>query len=334
VVFTTIDGQLQKETEAVIAKRLQEVEAWRAYPHRSRKDAVEAGDANYLQAAVVVLDHRNGGILALAGGRDYTTSNFNRALLARRQAGSVVKPFIFAHAVMKGLNPRSRVSDARLNPSEIPRRYGPYDPANSDRKYEGNRPATDVVVHSRNTMTVRIGLQAGLEGTAQLLKRAGITENPPLFPSLFLGAFETNLRDLTSAMTVFPNAGNQVHPFVIREIQDINGRVLYRHREIRTPLLEQGAAQVTYAAMEEVFTRGTAAASKALGHKGKAAGKTGTTNNFQDAWFVGSAENLTAGVWVGFDKPRQIYDGGGGAQVALPIWVDILNSRAASPYRR
>lgn len=334
VVYTTIDGELQKETEAVIARRLQEVEGRRGYPHRSRKQAVAAGDPNYLQAAVVVLDHRNGGILALAGGRDYTTSNFNRALLARRQAGSVIKPFVFAHAVCQGLNPRSSISDARLNPSEVPSRFGPYDPANADRKYGGNRPAADAVVHSRNTMTVRIGLQAGLESTAQLFQRAGITENPPLFPSLFLGAFETNLRDLTSAMTAFPNGGNQVHPFVIREIQDVDGRVLYRHREIRTPLLESSAAKATFAAMEEVFTRGTAANSRALGHRGKAAGKTGTTNNFQDAWFVGSAQNLTAGVWVGFDKPRKIYDGGGGAQVALPIWVDIVNSRAASPYRQ
>lgn len=334
IVHSTLDGALQKETEAVIARRLQEIEGRAGFPHRSRKEALAAGDSGYLQAAVILLDHRNGGILALAGGRDYTTSNYNRVLLAHRQAGSVVKPFVYAHALEKGLKPGERISDARLSPSEIPRKYGAYDPANADRKYEGNRQAVDSVVHSRNTMTVRIGLRAGIESTARLLKRAGIAQNPPLFPSLFLGAFETNLRDLTSAMTAFPNAGNQVHPFVIREIQDIHGRVLYRHREIRTPLLDPAAARQTFAAMEEVFTRGTAASARALGHRGKAAGKTGTTNNFQDAWFVGSAQNLTAGVWVGFDRPRQIYEGGGGAQAALPIWVDIINSAPAAPYRK
>lgn len=332
-IYSTLDVGLQTNMEESIAMELARIEALPKFSHPSRAVALEAGNADYLQAAAIVLDHRSGAILAIAGGRDYDTSNFHRALFGFRQAGSVVKPFVMAHAFSKGLTPQTSISDDRLARNEVPARYGHYDPENSDGAYTGVRPAGEALIFSKNTMTVRIGLQAGIDGVAHLLKRAEVVKEPLVVPSLFLGAFETTLRNLTSAMTAFPNAGNQVHPFAIRKITDSSGRILYKNRQIRTPLLDPVASKEVMALMEEVMTRGTASSSRKLGLSGRTAGKTGTTNAFHDAWFVGFAGNLTAGVWAGFDQPKTIYPGASGSQVALPIWVDIINSSAAKKYR-
>lgn len=332
-IYTTIDPALQTATEQAIATRLQSFEASPRFNHPSRVQALEAGSSDYLQAAAVVMDHRNGGLLAIAGGRDYGTSTFHRALFGRRQAGSSVKPFLLAHALTKGLSVKDPVSDERLAPAEIPKKFGPYDPTNPDGEYRASRPARDMVVHSRNPMAVRIGLRSGLEGFVGLVRRAGLAEGVQPTPAVALGAFETSLRDLTSAMTAFPNDGNQVHPFVIRRIVDAQGKTIYSAKQIRTPLLEPRAAREVAGVMEEVLTRGTGAGARSMGLRGRAAGKTGTTNAFFDAWFVGFTGNLTSGVWAGFDKPRTIAPGAGGSQIALPIWVDIMSSPAASRYR-
>lgn len=324
-IYSTLDLHLQATAEATLARHLTDLESRPNFHPRTPSDP--------LQGAVFILDHRNGAVRAVVGGRDFASSKFNRAYFARRQAGSVVKPFILAQALASGLSPSDRISDARLSPAEIPRRYGPYNPANADGRYSGPRPIEDIVIYSRNTMTVRAGLRAGLDNVIRLLHRAGIADNLPNYPSILLGAFETNLRALVSATTAFPNHGNQVHPFLIAKITDIHGNLLYSARQIRTPLLEPHAAAFVRSAMLEVLTRGTGAAAPRLGHRlPNSGGKTGTTNNFQDAWFVGFAGNLTAGVWVGFDRPQPIAPNATGASTALPIWVEILNSPAAAPY--
>jgi penicillin-binding protein 1A len=332
-IYTTIDASLQQTVQQRLAQRLQEIETRSGYTHPSRAVAVESGSPHYLQAAVVVLDHRSGAVLSIAGGRDFTTSKFHRALLGRRQVGSLVKPFVYAHALRQGVDPRSRVSDERLRTEELPAAHRAYDPTNPDGEYQNNRPISDVVVFSRNPMTVRLALRAGLPGLAAMLEQAGVAQSPPVMPSLALGAFESNLRDLTAAMTVFPNGGHMVQPFVIREIAEAGGRVLYRQREVRKPLLEPKVANQVWSAMQEVMTRGTGAGSRRLGLRGPAGGKTGTTNDSVDAWFIGSLGKMTAGVWVGFDQPRTILPGAGGAQLALPLWVDVVSSPPAAPYR-
>lgn len=333
LVYTTINRPLQEVVQQRIAQRLQEIEASPGYPHESRAAALRRESPEYLQAAVVVLDHRTGATLALAGGRDFTTSKFNRAILGQRQVGSLVKPFVLAHAMRQGVDTRGQMSDERLQPRELPAAHRNYDPTNPDGEYQANRPVTDVVVFSRNPMTVRLALRAGLPGLAELLAQAGVADSPPVVPSLALGAFESNLHDLTAAMTVFPNGGHMVQPFVIREIREADGRVLYRHREVRKPLLEPRVASAVWGSLQEAMNRGTGAGARRLGLRGPAGGKTGTTNEAVDAWFIGSLGSLTAGVWVGFDQPRPIVPGGGGARLALPIWVDVVSSPPAAPYR-
>jgi penicillin-binding protein 1A len=332
-IFVTIDPELQKETESAIAKRLAETEQRAGYPHATMEEQLARGSTDYLEAAALFMDSRDGAVRSIAGGRDYSKSKFHRVLFGKRQAGSIVKPFIYAQAFTRGLRPWDRIEDARIRPGEIPRKFGRYDPANYDNEYGGPRPAEDGLVFSRNTMSVRVGLYAGLDGVARLLERAGLAENPQPFPSICLGAFETTLRDVVSAMTAFPNGGNQVHPFLIRKITDARGNVLYRRRQVRTPLLEPEAARLTAKVLEQVLTRGTGASvARAYSLPSGAAGKTGTTNQFQDAWFVGFSGNLTGGVWVGFDRPRKIASGASGAVLALPIWADVMTSPAAAPY--
>lgn len=330
-IYTTIDGPLQRAAEESVAARLIQVESQPGYPHKpaaefnaSVLDAEKS--APYLQAAALAMENRSGGIRAIVGGRDFTKSKFQRALFGKRQAGSVIKSFVFASAFEAGLSPNEEISDNRIQPGEIPRKFGSYDPGNSDGEYRGPQPAGVGLIDSRNTMTVRIGMRAGLDRIANMIQRAGIAQDPPRFPALCLGAFETSLKDITSAYTAFATGGVKLQPYIIDRVLDSSGNTLYKSTRGRIPVINPAAAQMTTSLLEQVVSRGTAARASTLGLHGYAAGKTGTTNNFVDAWFVGFDKNLTCGVWVGFDKPRPIMKGGYGGALALPIWVDIIEA--------
>jgi penicillin-binding protein 1A len=292
------------------------------------KDAVLDGEksAPYLQAAAIALDNKSGGIRAIVGGRDYESSKFHRALFGRRQAGSIIKPFVYACAFESGIAPNESISDDRIQSGEIPRKFGSYDPSNSDGSYRGLQPLGEGLVESRNTMTVRLGMRAGLDRIANMVVKAGIAADPPRYPAICLGAFETNLRDITSAYTAFATGGVKLQPYLIDRVFDARGNVLYKSTRGRIPVINPAAARMTTSLLEDVVTRGTASRAKEFGLTGKGAGKTGTTNNYLDAWFIGFDSSLTCGVWVGFDKPRPIKPGGYGGALALPIWVDIIES--------
>ena len=330
-IYTTIDGDLQKAAEESVTRRLREIEAQPGYPHQpagSFTGKVLDGEKSvpYLEAAALVMDNKSGGIRAIVGGRDYDRSKFHRALFGRRQIGSTVKPFVYAEAFEKGLKPSDPVDDGRIGPGEIPSRYGAYDPANSDGTYLGIRPAGDGLVYSRNTVSVRIGLRAGIDNVADAIETAGLCKDPPRFPSLCLGTFETNLKDLTAAYTVFATGGYKLQPYMIDRVTDADGHVLYKATGGRLKVFSPQAAKMTTDLLGEVVERGTASRAHDLGLRGAAFGKTGTTNNFVDAWFLGFTSRLTCGVWVGFDQPRTIRPGGYGATLALPIWVDIIQA--------
>ncbi len=330
-IYTTIDGELQRTAEESVQKRLAKVEAQPGYPHKPASayssqvlDAEKS--APYLQAAALAMDNATGGIRAIVGGRDYDHSKFHRALFGRRQIGSTVKPFVYAVAFEQGLKANEKISDDRLGPGDIPSAYGSYSPSNSDGTYRGLQPAGEGLVQSRNTMTVRVGLRAGLSRVADAVINAGLSKDPPRYPALCLGAFETNLKDLTSAYTVFATGGVRLQAYLIEKVTDSSGHLLYKATRGRVPLFSQAAAKETTELLEEVLERGTGANASALGLRGRAAGKTGTTNNFVDAWFVGFDSRLTCGVWVGFDQPRTIISGGYGGTLALPVWVDIMHA--------
>jgi len=330
-IYTTIDGPLQRAAEESVAARLVQAESQPGYPHKPAANFDKAvldaeKSAPYLQAAAIALENRSGGIRAIVGGRDYSKSKFQRVLFGKRQAGSLIKSFVFASAFEAGLSPSEQISDDRIQPGEIPRKFGTYDPGNSDGEYRGLQSAGVGLVDSRNTMTVRIGMRAGLDRIANMIQRAGIAGDPPRFPALCLGAFETSLKDITSAYTVFATGGVKLQPYIIDRVLDSSGNILYKSTRGRIPVVNPAAAQRTASLLEEVVTRGTAVRASSLGLRGYGAGKTGTTNNYLDAWFVGFDKNLTCGVWVGFDKPRPIMKGGYGGALALPIWVDIIEA--------
>ena len=330
-IYTTIDGPLQNAAEKSMADRLAEVEGQPGYPHEGMQ-AFEGANldreksAPYLQGAAIALDNKTGGIRAIVGGRDFKRSKFQRALLGVRQAGSVVKPFVFASAFDAGVGPHELISDNRIGPGEIPSKYGKYDPANSDKEYRGMIPVGEGLIDSRNTVAVRVGLSVGLDRVANTIVRAGIADDPPRFPSICLGAFETSLKNITAAYTVFATGGTKLQPYLIDRVLDASGNVIYKATRGRIPVMSPVAAKMTTSLLEKVVERGTASRAPAYGLQGYGAGKTGTTNNYLDAWFVGFDRNLTCGVWVGFDKPRPIRPGGYGGALALPIWVDIIQA--------
>ncbi len=329
-IVTTIDPALQKAATRIVSDRLGAIERLPGYQHPPKTDQTDPSDV--LQAALIAIDNRTGGIRAIVGGRDYGESQFNRAFQAERQAGSTVKPFVFATAFERGLTPRDRISDARLSPGEIPRDLGPYDPGNSDGKFGSDISVADALVRSRNTSTIRVGLRAGLPAVAETFVHAGLAASVPAFPSICLGAFETTLKNLTAAYTALPTGGTRLQPFIIAEVTNATGRTVFKATEAKLKILTTPAAAETSALLADVMTRGTGASARRLGLRRRAAGKTGTTDDSRDAWFIGYIQSLTCGVWVGFDRPRPIMKGGYGATLALPIWVDFIQSTAPSRY--
>ena len=331
-IFTTLDGRMQRAAAESIEAQLQSVEERAGYPHPKKKDTPyvdpqDRGGTPYLQAAAMAVDNTNGDIRVLVGGRDFASSKYNRAFFAERQVGSAVKPFVYAMAFATGLDPNAPVSDSPIQRGELPGAFANYSPANSDETYRGNLPARDGLILSRNTMSVRVGMAAGIDRVRECIMAAGISDDVPRSPVMFLGSFSGTLRSLVTAYAALANEGITPSPHILDHVEDAQGRVLYRYRGSSQRILPAGAARTTASVLREAMTRGTGAVAKAFGYKGKAAGKTGTTNDYRDAWFIGFDARTTCGVWVGFDQPKQIVERGYGATLALPIWVKIMNAQ-------
>jgi penicillin-binding protein 1A len=349
-IDTSIDAGMQQAAEQSLARRLAEVEARPDFrqqhaPPKPPKPSKGKGKGiipqpvqtveppEPLQAALLAIDNASGGITAIVGGRNFAESKYNRALVATRQIGSSAKPFVYEEAFRKGvITPETPVSDARLSITELPPRSPAYDPQNSDGTFGGDLPAKEGLIQSRNTMSVRVGLATGLGTVASIMEKLGLAEDVPRYPSICLGSFESTLRNVTVAYSALATGGSRLHPHLIEQVTDAEGKVLFRATRDRIPVLDRNAARATTAILTEVFTRGTASRAASLGLRKPAAGKTGTTDRFVDAWFLGYTEGLTCGVWVGFDRPKTIMRGGYGAELALPIWVDVMQSPAANRY--
>lgn len=330
-ITTTIDAGLQRAAEASLASRLEQVEKLPGFRHPPKtafagRDFSAEDSVPYLEGAAIAIDSGTGGILAIVGGRDLHASRFNRALLANRQIGSAIKPLVYAKAFEAGLKPREKISDDRLSISELPPGSGAYNPSNHDGTFRGTVLVEDGLILSRNTVSVRVGMRAGIDAVANSIRLAGIASDPPRYPALFLGAFESNLKDLTAAYTVFSNGGVKLQPFLIERVEDARGNLLFKATKGKISVLQPKAAAMTSEILREVIHRGTGASARRLGVSRDAAGKTGTTNDSRDAWFVGFDRRLTVGVWVGFDQPKPIMPGGSGASLALPVWADIMRA--------
>jgi len=327
-VYTSIDADLQKTAEEALERHLAKVEQLPGFKHPKRSQFQPGGKSGtpYLQGAVMVIDNATGGIRAVVGGRDFAESRFNRALLSSRQVGSTFKPFVYAAAYAAGaVKPDSPISDGKIARGEL-RSIRNWSPGNSDGVFGGTMRAEEGLIQSRNTMSVRVGDRAGLENVRKLGGSAGFVALPKM-PAIFLGAFESTLKGVTSAYTIFPNGGVRRHPFVINRVVDGKGNVLYKAPHPSTRVVDPRVARMVSGGLHQVMRRGTGAGST---FKGTAGGKTGTTNDYRDAWFVGYTSALTCGVWVGLDKPQPIMQKGYGATLALPIWSDVMTAAHAS----
>src|SRR4051812_14609420 len=334
--YTTLDPAIQNTAQQALETQLAKIEHQSNFKHPSKanyRPPAEGEDSSmpYLQGALVAIDNESGGIRALVGGRDYAQSKFTRALApANRQVGSSFKPFVYTVAFMHGLLPGAAISDGPITPGEI-EGAGNWTPGNSDGTYGGIQPVSYGLIHSRNTMSVRIGQLAGLDDVQKVALTVGLSQNVPHGPAIYIGSFESDLKDLTAAYTVFPNAGVRKQAYIIERIDDADHNPIYRAAHVTVPAVDPSAAWMTSQLMEQVLISGTAASAKSLGFKLPAAGKTGTTNDYKDAWFVGYTNAITCGVWVGFDQPQTIMSRGYGSALALPIWTQVM-TKAAQRY--
>jgi penicillin-binding protein 1A len=280
------------------------------------------------QAAMVAIDNPTGEIKALVGGYSFEDSKFNRATQAYRQVGSSFKIYVYADALEKGSTPFDTILDA---PFTTISGGQPYSPRNYDEKFEGTITLRRALAGSRNVPAVKLAEKIGIGSVVETAKRFGITSPLPPYLPLALGSADMRLVEHVSAFTVFPDDGIRIDPHMIRRVTSYDGALLEEARPSIHEVVSPEVARTMTAMLEEVVQFGTGMEAKAL--KRPAAGKTGTTQDYTDAWFVGFTPQITAGVWVGFDD-KQISLGKKetGARAALPIWLEFMqNSLAGMP---
>ncbi len=337
-IYITIDRRLQLLAEDAVEKHLAEIESEKGWPHPTRETSLAlpepaqaATESPYVQGALLAIDNQNGGILAIVGGRDFKHNPYNRALLSMRQIGSTFKPFVYAAAFQRGMVPGTLVDDGPIVAGDIAGLETTWSPKNSDGRNEGLQPASLGLIRSRNTMTVRVGEYATRRAVHDLAVQAGLQDVPDM-PAIYLGAFGTTLKSLVGAYTMFANNGVRKQPYIIDRIDDRTGRTIYKASRGELKCLNPGVNWLVNELLRDVVRKGTAAVSGSLGLKVEAAGKTGTTDEYKDAWFLGYTTRLTCGVWVGMDRPQTITNRGYGSALALPIWVDFMQQAANFKY--
>ena len=333
IINTTLDPNLQEAAERAMEKRLAAVERTPGYKHQKRANWNKKGNPAYLQGAAVVIDNRTGGVLAVVGGRSAAESQFNRALQSRRPIGSIFKPFVFLAAVKNGFSLTETVSDARIRPGEISGTPLDWSPANSDGEYYAAIRASKALIDSRNTSSVRVGSIAGMSEVIEVARLAGFNADAiEPYPASYLGTWGATVQDVASAYSIFPNGGRRFRPYYVQSIEDRDGNFLWKSGPLYYEAAEAPAAGDVSDALEQVNRTGTGRAIRSrYGFNKPSGGKTGTTNDYHDAWYAGYTSNLSCAVWVGLDSPKKIIRGGEGARLALPIWVDIMQTADRLP---
>ncbi len=319
-IYSTLDPRLQRAAAGALTRGLEQVEA-------RRKVLRSDEPSRRLQGCVVAIRPQTGEILALVGGRDYRESQFDRCSQARRQVGSVFKPLVFIAALERGSGPgreptitlASFVDDS---PLEVEISDGVWRPRNIDGEFHGRVPVREAVERSLNVASARLAQEVGIDRVIQVAHRLGIRSPLPAVPSLALGTAEVSPLEIARVYATLANGGNRPVPHAYEDVvAHGQQRVERRHIEIER-VMDPGTAYLATSLLEGVVERGTAARVRAMGLSGPIAGKTGTTDDEQDLWFVGFTPELVAVVWVGFDEPRSV--GLPSSQVALPIWVDFV----------
>jgi len=276
-----------------------------------------------VEGALLAIDNRTGQVRAMVGGFDFARSKFNRATQAKRQVGSSFKPFIYTTAIDRGYTPVSIFVDEPISYEAGPNQPR-YEPLNYDRKFEGPVTLRRALEDSRNIPAVKALSELGPSNVIKVAAQFGLPPNMPPYLSLALGSVEETLWDMTSAYTAFPNQGVRMRPYSIMTIADREGNIIEENRPEPHEAVRADTAYVMTNLMRGVVLRGTAEAAASL--KWPLAGKTGTMDEYTDAWFIGFDPNITVGVWVGYDEKKPLGNNETGAQAALPIWIDFMKA--------
>ncbi len=362
-VYTTLDSGLQAVAESVYTANLKSIQMRIRYRtarqfgmakflKKSVDEVVRHWDENYAlfdslylradtlekqrfpdslryrhaQGALIVLDNRDGAIRALVGGEDYLASKYNRALQAKRSPGSSFKPFVYAAAVDNGAGPGEMLNDQPItipDPLDSTKTWRPH---NYEDEFEGKISMRRALYRSKNLPAIEIGMRYGLNTVASYARKFGLKHNVPAVPSLSIGTCEATLMEMTSAYTAFPGQGIRREPYFIETIQDKNGRPLYQNTPVTHEVLGRQAAWIMTTMLKDVNIRGTAASVWASGFNYPSGGKTGTTNDYTDAWYIGFTPHYTMGVWVGVDNNMPLGPGHTGTSDALPAWLEVMRT--------
>jgi penicillin-binding protein 1B len=321
-VFTTLDPELEELARQSIVDNLVRLE--KSHSRLRRRDPPDK-----LESTLVSIDPRTGGIVAMIGGRDYGSSQYNRAVDAERQPGSAFKPIVYLTALDPELNPLNEpVTLASLLPDR-PMTFDGWTPVNYERTYQGQVTIAEALAESLNVPTAYLG---SLIGPARIIRTArslGIHSPLPDYLPITIGAGEVTLLELTGAYQVFASGGVARPPYAIEAIVGPGNHLIYEHPETSQRLMSRAVAYLMTGALQGVFQYGTAASAGRLGLGFQAAGKTGTTDDYRDAYFMGYTRRLVTGVWVGFDEPETI--GLTGAAAALPAWIHYMNDAVRQP---
>ncbi len=314
-IHTTLSNQLQQAAETAVKQGLALIE--------SRMQQHSPGSSQP-QGALVALDVASGAILAMVGGRETATNGFNRATSARRQPGSAFKPIVFALAIERGFHQHQTILDAPVVFSASGIDRGDWQPENFSKSYSGEITLRWALAHSKNIPAVRLIEKIGPSSVTQFAQTLGLRSTLQPNLSLALGTSELSLLELTSAYAVFANQGIYTTPYGIAEVIDANGTTLWRAKTEQRVAMRRSSAAIVTDMLQAVINGGTGRRAREL--PGPLAGKTGTTNAFKDALFIGYAPHLAAGVWVGNDDATSLGPGETGARAALPIWLTFMRT--------
>ena len=272
------------------------------------------------QGALMAIDNTTGDVLAMVGGRDYALSQFNRATQAERQTGSSFKPYVYSTAVEEGAKPDDTIVDAPVS-------FGSYSPHNYENDFKGAMSLTYAFAESRNVPAVKLAARVGIRKVIEMAHRFGVTSNIPAYLPVALGAVEINLEEQVASYSVFPNDGIRVKPRFIRKVSNADGITLWEEPSQVDEVISQQTARTMMTLLRAVTAYGTGAGAAQLNHP--VGGKTGTTSDYTDAWFLGFSPSVTCGVWVGYDSRESLGEKETGAKAALPIWMTFMKQAIA-----
>lgn len=333
-VYTTLDLDIQQSAERALEQQLQFIETGGLgrFPHQTYAAAMEGrsgGDgatSPYLQGAVVTMEARTGAILAMVGGRDFEESKFNRATQANRQAGSTFKPFVYSAALRAGIT-LSRIVDDSPFSVAIPDQPS-WEPKNFDGRFQGLMSIREALYRSQNVPAARIGMEVGAEAIIGEAAAFGFSTRIPRVPSISLGSAEVIPLEMVAAYSAFANLGTRVAPNPIARVEDRDGNIIWQPRAEQVNVMDPAHAWLMLDALRDVVRRPGGTAYGAITVRGgftiPAGGKTGTTNDYHDVWYLGFTPDIVTGVWMGFDQPRRIKDNAQGGLMSAPVWATMM----------